>query len=141
MDKITFLANLMYRGTAGDIDFGTIELLDDPRNDEFFQTETYEAESFGEKFEKERTKPFSASIKLSNLPKEQNFIYGLVGSGIYRITIEKTDEKPEKRVYEQEEKHITVKDGWHKGSRATCTTCGILTERDGSGTEDTSGNI
>lgn len=140
MDKITFLASLVSRGTSGDIDFGTLRLLDDPRNDDYFQTESYLASAFGVNFEKERTKPYSAEVKLSNLPAIDKFLSAWDNSN-YRITIEKVDEEPKKRIYEEEVGHATFGGDWHKGTRASCTTCGILEERNGGNSENTPRDI
>ena len=145
-NKITFMAKLTNRGTDSGlgVDFGSLEIADDERNDEFFKTETFTAKAFdGYEFEKKRTLPHSANIKLSNLPTEEKFIDSFVGKGIYRITIEKTDEEP-KRYYEEEETHVCVdeagKTHWHYGPKATCTTRGVQPKRNGSSSKDSSGN-
>ena len=47
-NKITFIAKLTNRGTDSGlgVDFGSLEIADDERNDEFFKTETFTAKAF-----------------------------------------------------------------------------------------------
>lgn len=85
INKITFLASLSSRGSQYDTDFATLSVLDDPKNDEFFKTVD------------EKTFPKSGIVHLNYILSETKFIDGIIGTGTYQITIEKTDEKPEKR--------------------------------------------
>lgn len=146
MKKVTFLASIKNRGTDSGlgIDFANLEILDDPRNDEFFQTETYPATTFdGIDFEKTRTKPHTAKIYLSNMPTVDKFLPAWDNSN-YRITIEKVDEEPEKRYYKEEDEHKYVDEAGqihrHSGPQAACTACGVQPKRDGSSSEDSSGD-
>lgn len=144
MDKITFIARLEAHGPTWEntdkrsSQYGTLRICDDPQNDEFFEYAVTKAKgNGGVEFDKKHTYQNASEIRLRYLLPELDF----VPSGQhYKVTIEKIDEGPQERFYKEEEKHLTFRGGWHEGTRATCSTCGILKKWNGSSPEDSSGD-